>query len=113
MSCRRLTSKYYYNVRKVEQSLKEMIMEKSFQKAQNSKKNSTDSTEEQKRLSFHEHYDSELDITILSSEEIAKEEGNLGNDGFELLVEETMTRDEVFMSSNSNLFSELALMSEQ
>lgn len=30
MSCRRVTSKFYYNVRKIEQSLKDMIMEKSF-----------------------------------------------------------------------------------
>lgn len=65
-----------------------MIMERSLENSRISKKNSTGSTQGSIRISFHEHYDEELDVTVLSNEEIHENFEDLEDDDeFQILIE--------------------------
>ena len=62
-------------------------MERSLQNSGSSKKYSTGSTQGSIRISFYEHYDEELDVTLLSNEEIHENSGDMRDDEFQLLIE--------------------------
>lgn len=65
-----------------------MIMERSLENSGISKKNSTGSTQGSIRISFYEHYDEELDVTVLSNEEILEnyEDMEDDDDEFQILI---------------------------
>jgi hypothetical protein len=96
----KLGLKYFYNDRKMQENIKESIISKSIELQAQSQKNSMDSTETSRRISLHEYYDDELDITVLSSSSDPSDsspesptsitDSLYANEEFQILMEETV-----------------------